>query len=114
MTATGDCYEAAGRYIATADLGDDTMRLCHGTAMGQGPIAGIRHGHAWIELNDILVLEVANGNHLLIPRSVYYAMGEIENIVRYSPREAAEQMVQQEHWGPWHRETPTDPKGDRP
>jgi hypothetical protein len=54
--------------------------LVHGTVTGQGPIAGMRYGHAWIEVGDV-VLDPSNGRFVCARKSAYYAAGEIRGPV---------------------------------
>ena len=103
--ATGDCYEAAGRYII--DNYDPGLRLVHGEVAGQGPLEGMTVGHAWV-LDGDMVIDRANGRDLRIPKVVYYAMGaidQIDNVHVYTQKQAIQQMVQHEHFGPWDLKT---------
>ena len=49
----GDCYEAAARFVV-GNARCPGILLAHGEVTGQGPIAGIRYGHAWAEIGDAL------------------------------------------------------------
>ena len=98
MKGNGDCYQVAGNLIV--DINDDKAFLCHGTATGQGPIVGIKHGHAWVELGD-KVIDKSNGNNLCMDKDVYYRIGKIENVKRYSRKEAISNLIKTEHFGPW-------------
>jgi hypothetical protein len=103
--ATGDCYEAAGRYIM--DNYDPGLRLVHGEVAGQGPLEGMTFGHAWV-LDGDMVIDRANGRNLRIPKVVYYAMGaidQIDNVHVYTQDQAIRQMVRHEHFGPWDLKT---------
>jgi hypothetical protein len=105
MRARGNCYQAAAEwivdcYMAGQDLAD--IRVCHGTALGQGPIAGIRFGHAWIEVDEDTVLEVANGAYDEFDRAGYYALGRIRNVQRYDFEQARRAMLDHGVYGPWH------------
>jgi hypothetical protein len=96
----GDCYSAAGKYILDHPHKPDLFFLVHGIVTGQGPIAGIKYGHAWVEEGD-LVIEVSNGRNLRLPKAVYYALGQIEKTIRYSATEAVKKMLSSHHFGPW-------------
>ena len=111
MKGEGDCYEAAAKLLY-AHRSCPGIVLVHGTVTGQGPIAGIRYGHAWIEVGDV-VLDPSNGRFVCARKSAYYAVGEInEPVVRYAFEEAARQMLETRHYGPWiKRPSLTTPSG---
>ena len=102
-TRLGDCYEAAGKYMLSNS--DSGCVLVHGIPMGQGPIAGIRMGHAWVEQGD-LVIDNSNGRSVKMPKAVYYALGQIEFTIRYTMAEFMEKVLESKHWGPWDRRIP--------
>ncbi len=88
------------------------MTLCHGEVVGQaGAVKGIKYGHAWIEFswNDVdMVVDLANGKNVCLPRVIYYKMGEIEtNVHRYTKQEARNCMEEFSTYGCWHLETET-------
>lgn len=107
--ATGDCYEAAGRYILdeVPAAEENAYRLCHGIVTGKGPsVAGMRFGHAWVEYTEsgiVFVIDRSNGLHYTGLRDDYYRVGQIDpkDVVRYAPTEARVQMLRHQHWGPW-------------
>jgi hypothetical protein len=102
MTGEGDCYEAAAKLLH-AHRSCPGIVLVHGTVTGQGPIAGIRYGHAWIEVGDV-VLDPSNGRFVCARKSAYYAAGEIrEPLSRYDFEAAARQMLETRHYGPWEK-----------
>jgi hypothetical protein len=111
MTGEGDCYEAAAKLLY-AHRSCPGIVLVHGTVTGQGPIAGMRYGHAWIEIGDV-VLDPSNGRFVCARKSAYYAVGEInEPLTRYAFEEAARQMLETRHYGPWEkRPSLTTPSG---
>ncbi|MEI6035676.1 MAG: hypothetical protein WCS65_15535 [Verrucomicrobiae bacterium] len=75
--------------------------LAHGEVTGQGPIAGIRYGHAWAEIGDAVV-DPSNGRIVCARKDAYYALGKITGgVVRYSPEEARRMMLETLHYGPW-------------
>lgn len=109
---TGDCYEAAMRYLLDHVLGigvespDHDLRLVHGEVAGQGPMLGVTFGHAWIEDGDI-VIDQSNGRNIRLPRAVYYAVGrigELNNIHVYTPEEARDKCLEHGVYGPWDLE----------
>jgi hypothetical protein len=108
---TGDCYQAAGRYMMDLCVfnPDCDLILVHGEVTGQGPIEGVCHGHAWLEIGDE-VLDVSRGREIRLPKALYYALGRIDdrdNIHRYTWQEARRKINEYEHWGPWDLETST-------
>jgi len=111
--ATGDCYEAAGRYIlersVLAHSGSEDMglRLVHGEVAGQGPLEGTTFGHAWV-LDGDTVIDRSNGRDIRMPKAIYYALGaidQIDNVRVYTPDQARERMLRYEHFGPWDLKT---------
>ena len=97
MKGNGNCYQSAGTLIA--DMPDDAL-LCHGTVTGQGPVEGIKFGHAWIEINDI-VIDKSNGNNICMDKERYYSIGKIKNVRRYSKSTALKNLLKYETFGPW-------------
>ena len=111
MSAGGDCYEAAGKFMMMeCQLGGsdcDGLTLIHGEVMGQGQIAGITFGHAWVE-KDGMVIDKSNGRDISMPAQLYYAIGQIDkidNVIEYPWEEARTKILDYGHWGPWDLET---------
>jgi hypothetical protein len=69
---------------------------------GRGPLRGQRIDHAWVERGDI-VLDLANGGHIELPKQRYYRLGEINpaECHYYTGHEACAQILEHEHFGPW-------------
>lgn len=95
-------------------LDDPELVLAHGTAVGQGPIEGVRHAHAWCERTDVLevpgrditthltmVIDHSNGKELEIPAALYYKIGQISDVTRYSAHEMRVLLLRHSHYGPW-------------
>jgi hypothetical protein len=102
MKGEGDCYEAAAKLLY-AHRSCPGIVLVHGTVTGQGPIAGMRYGHAWIEIGDV-VLDPSNRRFVCARKADYYALGDInEPVTRYVFEEAARQMLETRHYGPWEK-----------
>lgn len=101
LTAEGDCYMAAARFLLSLGTRSDA-RLIHGTVTGQGKVAGIRYGHAWVEINGF-VLDPSNRRMVCIQREEYYRVGKVApgSLRRYSCRETLAMMNQFAHYGPW-------------
>jgi len=118
----GDCYEAAAKYMMDeCNFGADDcdIVLVHGEVGGQGPLEGVRYGHAWVEDGDT-VIDKSNGKDLRMPKVVYYALGQInretfggggydpvggQNVHRYTWPEVRKKLLDYKHWGPWDLET---------
>lgn len=112
MSERGDCFIVAGTLLR--ELGAGHI-LCHGEPVGQGPIAGIRHWHAWIERTTIVdwpgigevsmvdCIDYSNGKRVEMPQGMYYNIGRTEErpIRRYTVDEAARRMLDTGHYGPW-------------
>lgn len=104
----GDCYMAAYRHIV--DVGkygqEQDALLCHGMVTGQGPLAGKRFSHAWVEVRDgqqVIVRDLSNGKDVTLPRDAYYRLGQVEasSVHRYTFEEALILSLRTQHFGPW-------------
>ena len=112
MKAVGNCYEAAAKFV-WAHL-DRALLVCHGEPLGQGPIDGVRHGHAWVEEEIGLgkhkltvVHDVSNGKTIEgMPVALYYAVGRIDSdtVQRYDLHAANLMMLKTRHYGPWEED----------
>ena len=121
--AGGDCYEAAGKYMMdNCQFEGCNLTLVHGEVQGQGPLSGVRYGHAWVEDGN-MVIDRSNGRDLKMPKAIYYAIGAIAspdmskwgtpaglndpdlftggNIHKYSWEDARTKILDSENWGPW-------------
>lgn len=108
----GDCYEVAAllclefqRFLTNESLEKQT-KLCHGEPLGQGPIEGIRHGHAWVEFYDFhtdmwWVIDKSNGKDVEIPQVIYYNVGDIINVKRYDIEDVPVLLLEHGTYGPW-------------
>jgi len=104
----GDCYFIAGSMAM--DFGNKinyigTPYVVHAEVKGQGAIADIRYGHAWIE-DDENVYDFSNGRELVIPKQLYYLIGDIKTdnpkkYQKYTFAEARKKMVDTRHYGCW-------------
>lgn len=106
----GDCYEANGQFFmdkAVFPGKDPNMRLVHGEVTGQGPLEGVKYGHAWVEDGNT-VIDVSNGRNVRMPKDAYYRLGRIEdNVHHYTAQEFRRKVTQYGHWGPWDLVTST-------
>jgi hypothetical protein len=110
----GDCYYVAGQFamaenfspLAPADIDFiGTPYVVHAEVKGQGPLEGIRYGHAWVE-DDENVYDYSNKRELIIPKNLYYSIGDIEidnpkKYRKYTFQEARRKMVENRHYGQW-------------
>ena len=109
--ATGDCYEAAANlFLVMCEYGRNeenvqNLRLVHAEVEGQGPVDGVRFGHAFVLLVDEdRVLDFSNGRKVFMSREKYYRLGkidEINNLKEYNFDEAYRFLVECETYGPW-------------
>jgi len=105
--AGGNCYETAANYIIDNlfSRGPSDMVLVHAEVTGQGPIDGLKYGHAWVEIGGI-VIDNSNGNNIKLPTEVYYRMGQVgSNIYKYTPEEVRRWLIDSGTYGPWELET---------
>ena len=116
-TATGDCYEAAAKYILS--IGNSmyggtpgaasSLRVVHAEVAGQGPLEGTTFGHGFVvDMATDVVIDKSNGRDLQLPRMLYYAIGGIEEIGNYhvyTYDETVAKMLQSGHYGPWDLRT---------
>jgi hypothetical protein len=107
-TEGGDCYEAAGNYMTEKCMfsrGDCHLILVHAEVIGQGPIDGLKYGHAFV-LDGDTVIDNSNGRNLKMPKQVYYNVGGIgANVHEYSFEDFRQKIMEYKHWGPWDLET---------
>jgi hypothetical protein len=117
QTGEGDCYEVAAHLLLWPlkqgghgpELGECPV-ICHGIVTGQGPVEGLRFGHAWIETTRSLgicevemVIDHSNGKKTEMPAGLYYLMGRIDpsETKRYTKEEARLALRKHKHYGPW-------------
>ena len=106
----GDCYKSAGDFCMLAPvefIGEPY--LVHAEVKGQGKAEGIRFGHAWVE-DDENVYDYSNGREIVLPKVIYYAIGDIETnnskkYQKYTIPEARAKMLKTKNYGSWDIET---------
>ena len=101
----GRCYETAVNEQAN---NKHAWILVHGIAFGRGGEAGgLRYPHAWLEsdVNDLVWDTSLFERDLnpLVDRRVYYALGDIRWMVRYTMREVRQMTLRKGTYGPWHK-----------
>ena len=116
-SAMGDCYEAAANYILSVGSpaysgtpeAAANLRVVHAEVMGQGPLEGTTFGHGFVvDAAADMVIDKSNGRDLQLPRVIYYAIGQIndiDNIHEYTYEEMVAKMTQTGHYGPWDLKT---------
>jgi hypothetical protein len=107
----GDCYVVAGKIALNNRLPNEKNRefvgepyVIHAQVTGQGAIAGLKYGHAWVE-DSIYVYDYSNGRELKIPKAVYYKLGQVVEqqpiYFKYTFGEAKRKMAETGHFGSW-------------
>jgi len=88
------CYKNAIDHM----LMNKGCTLVHAIVTGQGPIEGIKYGHAWIEKGG----DAYDPNiELTMPAKLYRKIGQAKNIKEYTHAQMKEQINQFNHYGPW-------------
>jgi len=104
----GDCYQVAAKLVIDSEVGTELV-LVHAEVTGQGPLEGIKYGHAWVENIHGDVIDKSNGRDITINKQVYYSIGNISSkkgkMFKYTRREALDKMLDSEHFGPWDLKT---------
>ncbi len=95
---TGDCFEAAFKFIASDDGQNDKLRLVHGHLPHLPLLEGYSFNHAWIE-DEASVYEVANGQDKRWKRTNYCGMFNVQAVREYTYWEAL--ALGAETTGPW-------------
>ena len=76
----GDCFESALQELLHSNPfgkeDEDNMTLVHAVVTGQGEIEGLKHGHAWNEIGDV-VIDKSNGRNIVMRKEDYYKAGNI-------------------------------------
>lgn len=94
----GNCFQTAVNTV----MENPNYILCHGVVCGQGPISGIEYLHAWAEDGDTVIDNTQkNPKNRVMDKVLYYALGNIHDVCKYSYREMLENLVEYEHYGPW-------------
>jgi len=96
----GSCFDCAGHLLMDTPEIQDDAKLVHATVAGQGRLTGIRFVHAWVEVGDT-VLDNSTGSLKVIPKELYYGLGNVRDVHRYTYREMIDKIIETENWGPW-------------
>jgi len=96
----GDCYQCAGRYVWD---NPETHTLVHANVTGQGPIKGVRYGHAFTEYQDDngITMVYDPSADVTLPADFYYSLGQInpDEVKRYSHEEMNKKLAETGDWG---------------
>ena len=100
----GNCFCATAEALLLAPTG---TQMVHGE-VSHSQIQGLRYAHAWVEFEAEGITwcrDVSNGKDVSLPRELYYHLGQIRDepgkLARYDRRQAARNMVESGHYGPW-------------
>ncbi len=102
-----DCYESVLEFLVRVRMGLEPFNVrevsvCHGVpTLTVEPFQ--RFGHAWIEIGDFIVIDVAGGTTHLHVLQDYYRIGKInpDEVTRYTSSEAGRLVNLHNHGGPW-------------
>ncbi len=101
-TGSGHCYEYAFREFINHPK---NRVLVHGLVNGQGPLEGVKYGHAWIidEYNECVIDKTQPSGQQKIPLGLYYWIGKIDpsETVEYDLKSALTNATETGHYGPW-------------
>ncbi len=113
----GNCYQAAAELLLYSRLKPKLNKidyvgkpyLVHAEVGGQGPLEGMRFGHAWVE-DDEWVYDFSNNKERVLPKQVYYLLGRIDDsdpkkYRKYTFEQAREKILSTMHYGCWDIET---------
>lgn len=78
-------------------LGKVEGLLCHGIVYHD---KSGWHEHCWIEQGET-VQDFANGHNAVLPKELYYTLGNVKDVVRYTMQEAQAVIVKMKTYGPW-------------
>lgn len=90
----GQCFPRAYRLMEK--LGGSSL-LCQGMVKGK---IGAYHSHAWVEKDDV-VYDDSLGKLAVLPKELYYSLGNVKDVYRYKKTEVYKWMIDTEHFGPW-------------
>jgi hypothetical protein len=102
----GDCYTCAGQHL----WNNPEHTLVHAMVTGQGPIEGMRYGHAFTTFTDPETgIEMVHDptEDLTVPADWYYQLGQIreDEMKKYNFDEMNEMTLRTGYWGPWDEKT---------
>ena len=107
---TGNCYEVHANHITNIIIKEGmespklkNCLLCHGDVLGAvgSKVQGKQFGHAWIELNGDMMLDISNGNEIVCRIDQVEHRIVRNTVKRYTPQQVAENLIKFEHYGEW-------------
>jgi len=98
----GSCYQDAMNYFSMKSISNKKLKLVHGLVVGQGPIEGVKYGHAWVEDGNT-VIDPSKKPALKVPKQLYYAIGNIKKstVFDYNRAETSAAVSKHKTYGPW-------------
>jgi hypothetical protein len=97
----GNCYRLAAQWV----MNNREHKLVHAEVTGEGPIKGIRYGHAFTTFTDESLSERVfdPSGEVKMSKAQYFKRGKInpDEIIEYSHEEVLENILKHETWGPW-------------
>ena len=101
----GNCYSANAKHLLYGVKSSEVSnyKLCHGTALNQ--VDGKPYGHCWLEYRGV-VIDKSNGLDVELALNLYYILGGIEKVYKYTVKEVREKLMEFEHWGAWDYDPP--------
>lgn len=104
----GRCYECAFNYLKRVSKEEaHRYRLVHGEVFSEE--VGFRYGHAWVEKDNNIVLDMRNDlrkKPLESPKETYYSENKVDEktVKRYTQKQMWEVGAKEGgHYGPWGR-----------
>lgn len=95
----GGCFNKTSDYAALNRTATD-IKVVHGIIIGQGPIEGVEHGHAWLQKGN-LVIDLENG--IEMDSDAFEQVARLKYKVTYTLQEAVDLMYEFDHKGPWDK-----------
>ncbi len=96
----GECYQLSYKYFNSYDK---NIKLVHGLVHGQGALTGIVYNHAWVEDGNTVIDKTLPPKLQKLDKKVYYALGKIETVFKYSHDEVNKKSIEYETYGPWEK-----------
>lgn len=116
----GDCFQISANLLIDYEYSPEWAKekyklppfafigkpvLVHGEVSGKGKLSGIRFSHAWVE-DDHFVYDFSLGKKAILPKELYYRLGEVDKhspnkYRRYNAEEAQQRMEDTGIYGHW-------------
>ena len=101
----GNCYSANAKHLLYEVKPSDAInyKVCHGVAINRAD--GKPYGHCWLEYKG-MVIDKSNGLDVELPMEMYYDIGNIKKVYKYTADEVRNKLIEFEHWGAWDYDPP--------